>query len=132
MGAPSQEGGDEGCKVGEEGEEGKEGEEGEASLRAVATSATANTTINPWGCRNINSLPVWIGACLASATQRRGRTGRRRCAPPRCCPVTTRRAHYPSSWRLRRISVTGTGATARQPAAGHLAAGFFAAGQPTA
>ena len=46
MGAPEQERGEEACKVMEEG---KEGEKAEAGLRVAATSATANTTINPRG-----------------------------------------------------------------------------------
>ena len=44
MGAPTREGGEEGCKVGEAEEA---GEEGDAGLRFAATLATANTTINP-------------------------------------------------------------------------------------
>ena len=46
MGAPAQERGEEACKVKEEG---KEGEKAEAGLRVAATSASANTTINPRG-----------------------------------------------------------------------------------
>ena len=78
-------------------EEGERGEGG-AGLRA------ANATINPWGCGNINNLPVRSGACLASATQQRGRTGRRRGAPPR--------AH-----RLSGVPRRHRGHTARPPGA---------------
>ena len=43
MGAPTREGGEEGCNLGETEEA---GEEGEAGLRVSEMSATANTTIN--------------------------------------------------------------------------------------
>ena len=43
MGAPAQEGGEKGCKVGEAE---KAGKEGEAGLCVAVTLTTANTTIN--------------------------------------------------------------------------------------
>ena len=84
----------------EEGRQGGRGEGGKGVWGGMGLRA-ANTTINLWGCGNINNLPVRSGACLASAAQQRGRTCRRRGPPPRRCPATTRRAHCPSSRRPR-------------------------------
>ena len=68
--------------------------EQEGNNKTGRTKGTAERDVG-----NCNNLPVWSGVCLTSATQRQGRTGCCRGAPPRRCPATTWKAHCPSSYR---------------------------------